>query len=175
MNSQERDEIMYDFSKGKIDILVATTVIEVGVDVPNASIMIIENAERFGLAQLHQLRGRVGRSSDQAYCILIGGENISENAVHRLRVIVETTDGFKIAEEDYRLRGPGEIEGVRQSGERFFNIVDPINDQNLIEYTNKFAQEIIKNDPFLEKPENKLLYLIVEQFKIQGLSLSNVG
>ena len=175
MNSQERDEIMYNFSKGKIDILVATTVIEVGVDVPNASIMIIENAERFGLAQLHQLRGRVGRSSEQAYCILIGGENISENAVHRLRVMVETTDGFKIAEEDYRLRGPGEIEGVRQSGERFFNIVDPINDQNLIEYTNKFAKEIIKNDPLLEKPENKLLYYIIEQFKIQGLSLSNVG
>ncbi|HHW59320.1 MAG: ATP-dependent DNA helicase RecG [Bacteroidales bacterium] len=175
MSSQERDEIMYHFSKGKIDILVATTVIEVGVDVPNASLMIIENAERFGLAQLHQMRGRVGRSSEQAYCILIGGENISENAIHRLKIMVETTDGFKIAEEDYRLRGPGEIEGVRQSGQRFFNIIDPINDQHLIEYSNKFAQELICKDPLLEKTEYKSLHSIIERYKLENISLSSIG
>src|SRR5690606_15375812 len=146
-----------------------------GVDVPNASLMIIENAERFGLAQLHQMRGRVGRSSEQAYCILIGGENISENAIHRLKIMVETTDGFKIAEEDYRLRGPGEIESVRQSGQRFFNIIDPINDQHLIEYSNKFAQELICKDPLLEKTEYKSLHSIIERYKLENISLSSIG
>ena len=129
VSEDEEAKVLDDFRTNKIQILVATTVVEVGVDVPNATCMVIEQADRFGLAALHQLRGRVGRGSEQSYCFLIYRQNITENGIERMKAIRETTDGFKIAEEDLRLRGPGEITGTAQSGELTFKIADPVRDQ----------------------------------------------
>ena len=123
MKQEEKDAVMDDFRRGAVHILVATTVIEVGVDVPNASVMIIEHAERFGLSQLHQLRGRVGRGDEQAYCILLAGDKRTAEARERLHIMEETSDGFKIAEKDLEIRGPGEVMGTRQSGEAQFRVV----------------------------------------------------
>ena len=128
----EQAKILEEFKNGKINILVATTVVEVGVNVPNASCMVIEQADRFGLAALHQLRGRVGRGSDQSYCFLIYSKNITENGTARMKAIRQTTDGFAIAEEDLKLRGPGEITGTAQSGELTFALADLFKDQNLM-------------------------------------------
>ena len=116
MKPADKDMEMQRFSQGKTQIMVATTVIEVGVNVPNATIMVIENTERFGLSQLHQLRGRVGRGAEQSFCILMSSYKLSKNAKHRIRVMTGTNDGFRIAEEDLKLRGPGDISGTRQSG-----------------------------------------------------------
>jgi ATP-dependent DNA helicase RecG len=122
MKGPEKDAVMARFAGGELSVLVATTVIEVGVDVPNATLMVVEGAERFGLAQLHQLRGRVGRGSDKSTCLLIRGQNLTEVGRARLSLMRETNDGFRIAEEDLRLRGPGEILGTRQSGEEAFRV-----------------------------------------------------
>ena len=123
---------MHAFRSGKIRILVATSVVEVGVDVPNATCMVIEHAERFGLSALHQLRGRVGRGSAQSYCFLIFSDKLTEAGKARLRVMHETTDGFVIAEEDLRLRGPGDIAGIQQSGYLAFTLADPIRDYEIL-------------------------------------------
>jgi len=157
MKSDDKDMEMQKFVEGRSQILVATTVIEVGVNVPNASVMIIENAERFGLSQLHQLRGRVGRGNAQSYCILMAGNKLTKQGKERLKVMCETNDGFKIAEADLKLRGPGDIEGLRQSGELPLNLANPITDQKMLESTRKIVQVILNDDPTLSKSINQRL------------------
>jgi len=148
---------MEEFQKGEIQILVATTVIEVGVDIPNASIMVIENADRFGLAQLHQLRGRVGRGSEQSYCFLIADLK-GENAKERLKVMVETNDGFVIANKDLEIRGPGEFFGTKQHGTLDVLFVDLTKDMKLFEIARNEAFEVIKNqNERIEEYEKVLL------------------
>ncbi|MBQ9062268.1 MAG: ATP-dependent DNA helicase RecG, partial [Eubacterium sp.] len=151
------NEIMQAFAENKIQILVSTTVIEVGINVPNATVMMIENAERFGLAQLHQLRGRVGRGEDQSYCIFVQGRKgpVSE----RLKILQESNDGFHIAEEDLKLRGPGDLFGVRQSGLAFLNLADIYRDQSILQEAYQAVREILESDPQLEKDENLPLQL----------------
>ena len=155
MPPDEKDRIMRDFREGKHEILVSTTVIEVGVDVPNATVMLIEGANRFGLAQLHQLRGRVGRGGDSAYCLLIP-ENEDSLENERLAVMTETTDGFVLAEKDLEQRGPGDFIGYRQSGYADLRMAS-LSDIHLIEKARKSAQEILRDDPLLEKPEHQLI------------------
>lgn len=163
MNPKEKDEIMLAFKAGHTDILVSTTVIEVGVDIPNASVMVIEHAERFGLAQLHQLRGRVGRGAQQSYCYLIAHYPMSKLARERLDTMVRTTDGFVIAEKDLELRGPGELFGTEQSGLPKFKFANIITDQDLLREVRKDAFAIIREDPDLQKPENAFLGLIYKR------------
>ena len=165
MKSEDKDYEMQRFVEAKSQILVATTVIEVGVNVPNASVMIIENAERFGLSQLHQLRGRVGRGNEQSYCILMAGNKLSKEGKERLRVMCETNDGFKIAEADLKLRGPGDIEGLRQSGELALNLANPITDQKILESSRKIVQVILNDDPNLDKSINKRLKSYIKATK----------
>ena len=157
MKPAEKDEIMQKFKDGEIKILVATSVIEVGVNVPNASVMVIENAARFGLSQLHQLRGRVGRGSDKAYCILFPGENFPADSP-RMAIMKESSDGFKIAEADLKLRGPGEFFGSRQSGLLSFKIANIYCDTELLAETGKAASEILADDKHLKKSENATIY-----------------
>ena len=158
MRPAEKDYQMQLFVNHKADIMVATTVIEVGVNVPNASVMVIENAERFGLAQLHQLRGRVGRGADQSYCILMSNQKLSKDTRHRLKVMTETNDGFIVAEEDMKLRGPGDMEGTQQSGISFnLKIANLAKDGQIVQLARDAASEIIENDPMLTLPQNKTL------------------
>jgi len=157
MKPSEKDEIMTRFKNGEIRILVATSVIEVGVNVPNASVMVIENAARFGLSQLHQLRGRVGRGSDKAYCILFPGEDVStENP--RMTIMKQSSDGFKIAEQDLKLRGPGELFGTRQHGLISFKIADPYLDIEILTETSKAAKELVLSDKTLKNEENRPIF-----------------
>ena len=146
--SDEKNQIMEEFSDGRIDILISTTVVEVGVNVPNATVMMIENADRFGLASLHQLRGRIGRGNTQSYCIFMSG-NTSKEAMERLNILNKSNDGFKIAEEDMKLRGPGDVFGIRQSGEMAFNLGDIIGDADILKITSetvKCMSDKIKNE-----------------------------
>jgi ATP-dependent DNA helicase RecG len=155
MKQEDRDEGMRMFISGKAHIMVATTVIEVGVDIPNASVMVIENSERFGLSQLHQLRGRVGRGADQSYCILMSSYKITHEARKRLETMVQTNDGFKIAEIDLKLRGPGDIEGTQQSGIPFdLKIADLGHDGQILQFSRDIASQVLETDPQLEKSEN---------------------
>ncbi|MEN8224089.1 MAG: ATP-dependent DNA helicase RecG [Bacteroidota bacterium] len=155
---QEAKEFeMQRFIKGETHIMVATTVIEVGVDIPNASVMVIENAERFGLSQLHQLRGRVGRGGEQSYCILMSGHKLTEDARVRLKTMTDTTDGFLIAETDLKLRGPGDLAGTQQSGIVDLKIANLIQDEKILKYARDLATEIIDKDPTLSLPENRIL------------------
>ena len=155
MKDQEKDFEMKRFKEGKTQIMVSTTVIEVGVNIPNASVMIIESAERFGLSQLHQLRGRVGRGSEKSYCILMTKDKISNEAKKRIDVMTKTNDGFKIAEVDMELRGPGNLLGTQQSGILNFRIADIIKDKDILELSRNDAKEIIDKDPQLKNEENK--------------------
>ncbi len=157
LKPEDKEYEMKRFVEGKTDIMVSTTVIEVGVDVPNASVMIIENAERFGLSQLHQLRGRVGRGTDQSYCILMSGHKLSNEGRKRLEIMVKTNDGFEIAEADLKLRGPGDMQGTRQSGMLEFKIVNLAKDGLLVTETRTIAQKILDKDTNLELPENNRL------------------
>ncbi|MCX6268141.1 MAG: ATP-dependent DNA helicase RecG [Bacteroidetes bacterium] len=159
MKQMEKDSEMKRFSDNQAQIMVSTTVIEVGVDVPNASVMVIENAERFGLAQLHQLRGRVGRGSDQSYCILMSGYVLSAEAKKRISTMVRTNDGFEIAETDLQLRGPGDLQGTQQSGIMDLRIADIVKDEKILKYARNLASEIIANDPGLSKEKNDILAL----------------
>jgi ATP-dependent DNA helicase RecG len=143
----EKSAVMSGFEAGKVQLLVATTVIEVGVDVPNASLMVIEHAERFGLAQLHQLRGRVGRGTDDAVCILLYQKPLSEGARARLRILFETTDGFRIAQEDLQLRGPGEYLGARQSGVPLLRFADLVRDEALLHAARTVAERLLADHP----------------------------
>ncbi len=156
MKPAEKERVMAAFARNDLQVLVSTTVIEVGVDVPNAVCMVIENAERFGLSQLHQLRGRVGRGAEQSYCILISG-NKSPETKRRLEVIAKTSDGFKVAEEDLKLRGPGDFFGYRQSGLPMLKMADMMTDIKLLEIAKKAAAEILIDDPRLSKEENAAL------------------
>lgn len=156
MKPAEKERVMQAFAENRLQVLVSTTVIEVGVDVPNAVCMVIENAERFGLSQLHQLRGRVGRGAEQSYCILISG-NKSPETKRRLEVIAKTTDGFKVAEEDLKLRGPGDFFGYRQSGLPMLKMADMMTDIKLLELAKKAAAEILLDDPNLSKEKNAVL------------------
>jgi ATP-dependent DNA helicase RecG len=155
MKSDARNYEMEQFVSGKTQIMVATTVIEVGVNVPNASVMVIESAERFGLSQLHQLRGRVGRGADQSYCILMTSHKLSTDARTRLETMVRTTDGFEIAEVDLQLRGPGDITGTQQSGLVNLRIADLARDQQMLSAAREMALEITDEDPHLQSPKNQ--------------------
>ena len=154
MPTEMKEQNMLKFSSGEAHIMVATTVIEVGVDVPNASVMVIESSEKFGLSQLHQLRGRVGRGNEKSYCILITGSKLSNEAKKRLQVMCATNDGFKIAEKDLELRGPGDIEGTRQSGALNFKIASIVNDKVLLELAKKEADNLLNDDMNLNLEEN---------------------
>ena len=159
MKPAEKDAEMQRFVSGEAQIMVATTVIEVGVNVPNASVMIIENAERFGLSQLHQLRGRVGRGADQSYCILVTGYKLSEDTRKRIEIMVRTNDGFEIAEADLKLRGPGDLEGTQQSGVAFdLKIADIARDGQLLQHVREVAQRVVDADPEGTLPENEVLW-----------------
>lgn len=160
MKPSEKEQVMKDFIEKKYDILVSTTVIEVGVDVPNAVVMVIENSERFGLSQLHQLRGRVGRGKDKSYCILVS-DSRNELTKKRLDILTKTNDGFKIAEQDLTLRGPGDFFGNRQHGLPELKIADLCDDMDILKETQEVAKEILANDPKLEKPNNKSLKELV--------------
>ena len=165
MKNKEKDEIMERFKNGDIDILISTTVIEVGVNVPNASIMVVENAERFGLAQLHQLRGRVGRGEYQSYCILIYQGN-SDVIRKRMKVMTETNDGFIISEKDLELRGSGEFFGTRQHGLPEFKIANLFEDMPILKQVQALSIKIMEEDPKLELNKNKeLKRLIQDKFK----------
>jgi len=166
MKAADKESEMQRFKEKKTQIMVATSVIEVGVDVPNASVMVIESAERFGLSQLHQLRGRVGRGADQSYCILMSGFKLSKEAKMRLEAMVRTTDGFEIAELDLKLRGPGEIDGLRQSGLSGLKLADITKDQEILQFSRHAAESLITEDPKLELPQNKnLLIQLKKQYK----------
>ena len=159
MKPAEKDAEMQRFVNGETQIMVATTVIEVGVNVPNASVMVIENAERFGLSQLHQLRGRVGRGADQSYCILVTNYKLTEETRKRLEIMVQTNDGFEIAEADLKLRGPGDLEGTQQSGMAFdLKIADIARDGQLLQYVRNIASDIVDEDPNGILPQNEILW-----------------
>jgi ATP-dependent DNA helicase RecG len=154
MKPEEKDFEMQRFIKNETQILLSTTVIEVGIDVPNATVMVVENAERFGLSQLHQLRGRVGRGGEQSYCILMSGNKLTTESKQRLDAMVSTNDGFEIANIDLKLRGPGDLQGTQQSGILDFKIADLVRDEKLVVYTRNLAMSLLDNDPDLSKPEN---------------------
>ncbi len=171
MKPAEKDAEMQRFVNGEAQIMVATTVIEVGVNVPNASVMVIENAERFGLSQLHQLRGRVGRGADQSYCILVTSYKLAEETRKRLEIMVQTCDGFEIAEADLKLRGPGDLEGTQQSGVAFdLKIADIARDGQLLQYVREVASDILEKDPMGVFPENEVLWK-----QLQALWKTNVN
>ena len=154
---KEKEEEMQRFAAGETQILVATTVIEVGVNVPNASVMVILDAQRFGLSQLHQLRGRVGRGADQSYCILVTGHQLSADTRKRIDIMCDTNDGFRIAEADLKLRGPGDLEGTQQSGMAFdLKIADIARDGQLVQMARDEAQRIIDSDPTMQHPDNAI-------------------
>ena len=154
MKPADKEYEMQRFVKGETQIMVATTVIEVGVNVPNASVMIIESSERFGLSQLHQLRGRVGRGADQSYCVLLSSYKLSEEGKTRLKTMVETTDGFKIAEVDLKLRGPGNLMGTQQSGVLNLKIADVVKDGQILVAARNTAISLLQEDSNLSKPSN---------------------
>ena len=165
MKGPDKDAVMASFQCGQVAVLVATTVIEVGVDVPNATLMIIEGADRFGLAQLHQLRGRVGRGEGKSVCLLLRGEALSETSRARLALMRESNDGFRIAEEDLRLRGGGEILGTKQSGERQFRLASPEQISELIPIATDDARLLIDRDGGLSGPRGQAARLLLYLFE----------
>lgn len=176
MKSAEKESAMAAFKSGDTQILVSTTVIEVGVNVPNASVMVIENAERFGLAQLHQLRGRVGRGAEQSYCILMTKDHLTETSLRRMRVMVDSTDGFVIAEEDMKLRGPGDLEGTAQSGMPFdLKIANIVKDQELLEIAREAASEMLKQDPQNALPQNAMVWQHLKLLKKSMINFSAIS
>ncbi|MBC7416745.1 MAG: ATP-dependent DNA helicase RecG, partial [Pedobacter sp.] len=172
-NSDKQFE-MQQFVEGKRNIMVATTVIEVGVNVPNASVMVIENAERFGLSQLHQLRGRVGRGAEQSFCILMSGNKLSKEARLRLDTMVKTNNGFEISEIDLQLRGPGDITGTQQSGVLNLKLADLARDQVILVEARNTVIEIFEDDPKLEKPENHILKTHLKKLE-RGISFDKIS
>jgi ATP-dependent DNA helicase RecG len=154
MEPVQKETNMHRFVSGDTQIMVSTTVIEVGVNVTNASVMVIESAEKFGLSQLHQLRGRVGRGREQSFCILLTGRKLTNDARERLKIMCSTNDGFKIAEKDLELRGPGDIEGTRQSGELNFKLASIVQDRVILETARQLAERVLDEDPELTSAEN---------------------
>ena len=176
MKAAEKDAQMQLFVSGEAQIMVATTVIEVGVNVPNASVMIIENAERFGLSQLHQLRGRVGRGAEQSYCILVTGYKLVEETCKRLEIMVRTNDGFEIAEADLKLRGPGDLEGTQQSGIAFdLKIADIARDGQLLQYVRNVAEEVVDADPTGIRPENEILWRQLKALRKTNVNWASIS
>jgi ATP-dependent DNA helicase RecG len=176
MKPRDKEEEMQRFVSGETQILVATTVIEVGVNVPNASVMVILDAQRFGLSQLHQLRGRVGRGADQSYCILVTPYKLSEETRKRIDIMCETNDGFRIAEADLKLRGPGDLEGTQQSGMAFdLKIADIARDGQLVQMARDEAQRIIDQDPALSEPRHQVLRSRLRQLRRDMVDWSNIS
>jgi ATP-dependent DNA helicase RecG len=159
LSSEEKEGVMQSFKRGEVQILVATTVVEVGVDVPNATVMLIEHAERFGLSQLHQLRGRIGRGKGKSFCLLLAGDTLTENADVRLKTMAETSDGFRIAEIDLKLRGPGEFFGTRQWGIPTLRIANLIRDQKVLEWAKAEAAAFVDHPESREEFEAFVTYL----------------
>lgn len=171
LKAAEKDEEMRKFVNGETHIMVATTVIEVGVNVPNASVMVIENAERFGLSQLHQLRGRVGRGADQSYCILVTNYKISTDTRKRIQIMVDSTDGFEIAEQDLKLRGPGDLEGTQQSGMAFdLKIANLARDGQILQYARSAAQSVVDSDPDENSPQNNVLWRRLKELRKSNIN-----
>lgn len=175
MKNKEKDSEMQRFINNEAQILISTTVIEVGVDIPNASVMVIENADRFGLSQLHQLRGRVGRGADQSYCILMTGYKLSAEARKRIKTMVETTNGFTIAEVDMELRGPGSIEGTKQSGAINFKLANLLHHQDIFKEANETAMAILSEDPDLNKPPHQVLKNYLRNYARKHKNWSKIG
>jgi ATP-dependent DNA helicase RecG len=175
LSSAEKEAIMQAFVQGTLHILVSTTVIEVGVDVPNATIVLVENAERFGLAQLHQLRGRVGRDVAQATCILITGDRLSKEGRQRLRVMQESTDGFYVAEQDLQIRGPGELLGTRQAGLPELRVGNVLHHGILLEQARQAAFALLAADPDLQQPEHQALALATQTRWGKRFELATIG
>jgi ATP-dependent DNA helicase RecG len=173
LKSEEKERVMEAFRRGDLQILVSTTVIEVGVDVPNATIMVIEHAERFGLSQLHQLRGRIGRGGEKSTCLLIAPKSLSEDARERLETMVATNDGFVIAEADLRLRGPGEFFGTRQHGSLGFHIANPLRDRELLELARREAFLLLENPE--EEQERLRLFQTLDPGWQRRYQLASVG
>ncbi len=166
MKPKEKDEVMAQFARNEAQIMVATTVIEVGVNVPNASVMVIESAQRFGLSQLHQLRGRVGRGAEQSFCILVTPYELAAHTRKRMEIMVESTDGFAIAEADLKLRGPGDIEGTQQSGVAFnLRIADLARDGEILTFARRMAEEVLATDPELSSAESLMLVRQLKKLK----------
>ncbi len=176
MKPVEKDEEMQRFLRNETQIMVATTVIEVGVNVPNASVMVIENAERFGLSQLHQLRGRVGRGADQSYCVLVTGYKLTEETRKRIEIMVQTNDGFEIAEADLKLRGPGDLEGTQQSGVAFdLKIADIARDGQLLQYVREIAERLLEEDPEGVRPENAIVWQQLKELRKKNVNWSVIS
>ena len=176
MRPADKEAEMQRFVTGETQIMVATTVIEVGVNVPNASVMVIENAERFGLSQLHQLRGRVGRGADQSYCILVTGYKLSEDTRKRIQIMVDSNDGFEIAEADLKLRGPGDLEGTQQSGIAFdLRIADIARDGQLLQFVRDIAQAVVDGDPTESNPQNAILWTQLKMLRKTNINWSAIS
>ena len=176
MKAKDKDEQMRRFVKGETQILVATTVIEVGVNVPNATVMIIENAERFGLSQLHQLRGRVGRGAEQSYCILLTKLELTKETRQRMDIMVATNDGFRIAEADLQLRGPGDLEGTQQSGLPFdLHIASLTTDGQLLELARQAASDLLEQDPTLSEQYNQIYKEQLNRLRITAQNWSDIS
>jgi len=175
MKGEEKEATMQRFYRGDIDVLVATTVIEVGIDNPNATVMLIEHAERFGLSQLHQLRGRIGRGTHPSICLLLVSGRVTDEAWRRLKVMEQTTDGFRIAEEDLAIRGPGEFLGVRQWGIPDFRVANLIRDVHLLSMARREAFSLVENDPWLTHPAHDLLRRTLRDRWYHKLELADVG
>lgn len=175
MKPEDKETEMNLFAEGKTQIMVATTVIEVGVNVPNASVMVIESAERFGLSQLHQLRGRVGRGAEQSYCILMTGHKLSKDTKTRISTMVETNDGFKISEVDLKLRGPGDIMGTQQSGVLDMQIADIVKDSAILTMAREEATQLLHDDPQLNRPENASIKYVLSNMKKGKITWSNIS
>ncbi len=175
MKPEAKDFEMARFVKGETKIMVATTVIEVGVDVPNASFMVIESAERFGLSQLHQLRGRVGRGAEQSYCILMNGNKLSADSKIRMGTMVKTNNGFEISETDLQLRRKGDLMGTQQSSALDLLIADLGKDGEILKQAREAAQQVLENDPLLEKPENKMVRIQTESAKRSAVNWSRIS
>ena len=173
MKQDAKDRVMHAFARGEYHILVSTTVVEVGVDVSNAAVMLVEHAERFGLSQLHQLRGRVGRGPHQSYCILLG--DVGPESGERLRLFTETEDGFEIARADLRLRGMGDLFGERQSGVPTFRVADPLRDESLNQLAREQAEHLLERDPELRSPEHAGLRKAMGERYSRSLELFRVG
>ncbi|MDD7724867.1 MAG: helicase-related protein, partial [Bacteroidales bacterium] len=172
----EKDEAMRQFVSGEARIMVATTVIEVGVNVPNASVMVIESAERFGLSQLHQLRGRVGRGADQSFCILMTANELARDTRRRIEIMCQTTDGFAIAEADMRLRGPGDIEGTQQSGVPFrLKISDLARDAQILSFARDCAKEVLADDPMLTSPQSVVMTQRLAELQGNAMNWSRIS
>jgi ATP-dependent DNA helicase RecG len=177
MSPDDKDAAMAQFKRGEADILIATSVIEVGVDVPNATVMVIESAERFGLSQLHQLRGRVGRGAEQSYCILMSGDKLSKEGRARLEAMCATNDGFQLSELDLKLRGAGDIHGTQQSGDAFeLNIANLATDTQIMEVTREEALRVLAEDSELQRPENRLLRELRDRYrKREAIDFSDIS